>query len=427
MIDPNLLRNHTQEVEASLAKRGFKLNTNWLLDTEQKRKTLQNDTQELQQKRNLLSKQIGQAKAQGLPTDEIMAQVGQISEQLKSQSSLLETIQKELQQYALTLPNLVHKDVPSGKTDQDNLEIKKVGNIPQFDFEPKDHVTLGHMCGGMDFEAAAKLSGARFTVLKGPLARLHRALIQWMINVHIDEHGYQECYVPYLVKQDCYYGTGQLPKFADDFFQVKGEYDLNLISTAEVPLANLYRDTIIPFDQLPIKLVTHTPCFRSEAGSYGQDTKGMIRQHQFEKVEMVHIVPASESATAHEQITGHATHLLDLLKIPYRVVLLCTGDLGFSATKTYDIEAWLPGQQQYREISSCSNCLDFQARRMKARTKNPHTGQSEYVHTLNGSGLPAGRTLVAILENNQDQQGNIHIPSVLVPYMNGQTMIENKS
>lgn len=423
MLDSYLLRNRLAEVAQGLARRGMKLDEERFNALESQRKTLQMQLQQLQNERNTRSKAIGQAKAKGEDTAPLMAAVAQLGEQLKSTQSQLEDVQRQLEQLLLTLPNLPHQSVPNGKDEHDNVEIRRWGEPRQFDFTAKDHVDLGTNSGLMNFEEAAKISAARFTVLSGPLARLHRALIQFMLNLHTGEHGYREMYVPYLVNAASLQGTGQLPKFEEDLFAIKGEQALYLIPTAEVPVTNLVRDTILEASQLPLKLVAHTPCFRSEAGSYGKDTRGMIRQHQFEKVELVQIVKPEDSYRCHEELTRHAETVLQRLDLPYRVMVLCAGDMGFAAAKTYDLEVWLPGQQKYREISSCSNFEDFQARRMLARWRNPATGKPEIAHTLNGSGLAVGRTLVAVMENYQDGEGRIHIPAALQPYMNGQTVL----
>jgi len=423
MLDAKLLRAETERVAKELSKRGFILNVDRIEQLEEQRKALQTRTQQLQHERNAKSKLIGQKKAKGEDASILLAETGQLGNELKEIEERLGHIQNQLQEIYLMVPNLPNESVPVGKTESDNLEIRKWGIPTQFNFKPKDHVELGEQLGYMDFDAAAKLSGARFVVLHTKLAQLHRALIQFMLDVHTKEHGYQEVYVPYLVKEECLYGTGQLPNLRDDQFCVSGESRLCLIPTAEVPLTNLVRDRILENEHLPIKWVAHTPCFRSEAGSYGKDTRGMIRQHQFEKVEMVQIVKPEESYAKLEELTGHAEIILQKLNLPYRLVALCTGDLGFSSAKTYDLEVWLPGQACYREISSCSNFEDFQARRLQARWRpHPHE-KPQLVHTLNGSGLAVGRTLIAIMENYQDEAGSIHIPDVLQPYLNGLKVI----
>jgi seryl-tRNA synthetase len=419
MLDPHLLRAELGFVAAQLARRGLTLDIGRIEALEAQRKAIQIRTQELQGERNQGSRLIGQAKKAGEDVSSLLARVADLGDQLKGAEAELAEIQERWREIALNLPNLPHASVPDGRGEEDNLEIRRWGEPRVFDFEPKDHVDLGVASGWMDFDAATKLSGARFVVLSGPLARLHRALIQFMLDVHGREHGYVEVYVPYLVNADSLYGTGQLPKFEQDLFKVPGERDYYLIPTAEVPVTNLARDLILDADRLPCKWVAHTPCFRSEAGSYGKDTRGMIRQHQFEKVELVQLARPAESFSALESLTGHAETILRKLELPYRVVSLCTGDLGFSAAKTYDLEVWLPGQRKYREISSCSNFLDFQARRLQARWRNPETGKPELLHTLNGSGLAVGRTLVAVLENYQEADGRLRIPAALRPYMNG--------
>ncbi len=419
MLDPRLLRTDLALVAAQLARRGMTLDTARIESLEAERKTLQVDVQELQNARNTRSKAIGKAKAAGEDVAPLLAAVADLGDRLKADEARLEAIQAELSQIALMLPNLPHESVPDGRDETANREERRWREPTRFDFAPKDHVDLGNALGWMDFDVAAKLSGSRFVVLSGPLARMHRALIQLMLDIHTTEHGYTESYVPYLVNADSLYGTGQLPKFEADLFKVPGERDLYLIPTAEVPVTNLVRDVIVDAEYMPRKWVAHTPCFRSEAGSYGKDTRGMIRQHQFEKVELVQAVRPQDSLDALEALTGHAEAILRRLGLPYRVVTLCTGDLGFSSRKTYDLEVWLPGQDTYREISSCSNFGDFQARRLQARWRNPETGKPELLHTLNGSGLAVGRTLVAVLENYQQSDGSIVVPEALRPYMGG--------
>lgn len=394
-----------------------------ITDLESQRKAVEIATQELQHTRNTRSKLIGQAKAKGEDVSQILAEVSDLGQKLKNSEEQLAAIQGRLDQIYSTIPNIPHSTVPEGASEADNLEIRRWGEIPSFDFTVKDHVAIGEGLAQMDFAAASKMSGARFVVLSTQLARLHRALGQFMLDLHTREHGYQEMYVPYLVKQHSLFGTGQLPKFRDDFFNIMGDSELSLIPTAEVSLTNLSQNVLYEDQQLPIKITAQTPCFRSEAGSYGKDTRGMIRQHQFEKVELVQIVRPEDSYTALEELTGHAEKVLQLLQLPYRVVALCTADLGFGAAKTYDLEVWLPGQQTFREISSCSNFESFQARRMMARYRHPETQKNEYVHTLNGSGLAVGRTLVAIMENYQDARSRVHIPEVLRPYMGGLEII----
>ena len=419
MLDPKRLRTELREVAAQLKRRGFELDTEALRALEERRKELQVETQALQNERNTRSRSIGQAKAAGEDIQPLLDEVAGLGERLKAAEAELEAVQGRLEALALGIPNIPHASVPDGSDENDNREERRWGEPPSFDFEPKDHVDLGAARGLLDFDVAAKLTGSRFAVLAGPLARLHRALIQFMLDTHTREHGYTEAYVPYLVNADSLRGTGQLPKFEADLFKLQGEQEYYLIPTAEVPVTNLVRDVIVEADYMPRKWVAHTPCFRSEAGSYGKDTRGMIRQHQFEKVELVQAVRAEDSYRALEELTGHAEVILQRLGLPYRVVTLCSGDIGFSAAKTYDLEVWLPGQGRYREISSCSNFEDFQARRLQARWRNPDTGKPELVHTLNGSGLAVGRALVAIMENYQDAAGNIRVPDVLEPYMGG--------
>nr|VFK54345.1 MAG: seryl-tRNA synthetase [Candidatus Kentron sp. TUN] len=416
MLDPNRIRNQLEETAELLSKRGFVLDTATLRELETERKQIQIRTQELQQQRNTRSKNIGKAKAAGEDIAPLLAEVGRLGDDLKDAEERLGACQSKLEDSLLGIPNIPHASVPLGTGERDNPEIRRWGEPPVFDFEPKDHVDLGAKQGSMDFEQAAKITSARFVTLSGPMALLHRALTQFMLDLHTREHGYTEVYVPYLVNADSLRGTGQLPKFKEDLFHIPGE-DFYLIPTAEVPVTNMARDRLFDADQIPSKFVCHTPCFRSEAGSYGKDTRGMIRQHQFEKVELVQFTRPEDSYDALEALTGHAETVLQRLALPYRVVTLCTGDMGFSAAKTYDIEVWLPGQNRYREISSCSNFEDFQARRMKARFRNPETGKPQLLHTLNGSGLAVGRTLVAVLENYQDKEGNIRIPEALAPYM----------
>lgn len=424
MLSTKLLRGEIEEVAKKLKLRGFDLPVAEIKKYEEQRKAVQIGTQDLQNERNQRSKLIGQAKAKGEDIQPLLDEVSGLGDKLKQKEEELEKIAEKLNSIYATIPNLTHESVPVGKSEEDNAEIRKWGEPKQFEFEPKDHTELGEGLGALDFEAAAKISGARFVVLYNDLAKLQRALIRFMLDLHTKEHGYQEVYVPYLVNQTSLFGTGQLPKFKDDQFNIEGEHGYSLIPTAEVPVTNLVRDDIIDFLKLPLKFVAHTPCFRSEAGSYGKDTKGMIRQHQFEKVELVQIVHPRKSYEVLEELTSHAEKVLQLLELPYRLVSLCTGDIGFGAAKTYDLEVWLPGQSRYREISSCSNFEAFQARRMKARYRNPNTNRPEPVHTLNGSALAAGRCLIAVMENYQDEKGNIHIPAVLQPYMDGQTTIK---
>ncbi len=417
MLDPKRLRTELDEVAAQLARRGFALDVEKIRALEERRKTLQIDTQTLQNERNSRSKSIGQAKARGEDIQPLLAEVANLGERLKAGEQELASLQAELEGIAMGIPNLLDASVPDGADENANVELRRWGTPAAFDFEPKDHVDLGLPNGWMDFDAGAKLTGSRFVVLRGAMARMHRALIQFMLDTHTQEHGYSEVYTPYMVNADSLRGTGQLPKFEADLFKLNNEQGYYLIPTAEVPVTNLARDTITDAADLPVKYACHTPCFRSEAGSYGKDTRGLIRQHQFEKVEMVQLVRPEDSWAALESLTGNAEAILQKLGLPYRVIVLCAGDTGFSAAKTYDIEVWLPGQQKYREISSCSNFQDFQARRMMARYRNPETGKPELLHTLNGSGLAVGRTLVAVLENYQEADGRIRIPEALRGYM----------
>jgi seryl-tRNA synthetase len=419
MLDPKRLRNDLDEVAAQLARRGFVLDVDNIRALEQRRKTLQVETEQLQNERKVRSKAIGQAKAKGDNVEPLMAEVAEIGERVKLAEQELASLQTELETIALGIPNILDASVPDGKDENANVEIRRWGEPTAFDFTPKDHVDLGLPNGWMDFDAGAKLTGSRFVVLRAAMARLHRALIQFMLDTHTQVHGYSEVYTPYMVNADSLRGTGQLPKFEEDLFKLNNEQGYYLIPTAEVPVTNLVRDTIVDAADLPLKYACHTPCFRSEAGSYGKDTRGLIRQHQFEKVEMVKMVKPEDSWAELESLTGNAEAILQKLGLPYRVIVLCAGDTGFSSAKTYDIEVWLPGQQKYREISSCSNFLDFQARRMMARYRNPDTGKPELLHTLNGSGLAVGRTLVAVLENYQEADGRIRIPEVLKGYMGG--------
>ena len=415
MLDLQLLRNDLENVVQRLAARGFALDMRSFQELEQERKAVQIRTQELQAKRNQTSKQIGVAKSKGEDVSAIMAEVASLGDELKAAEEKLAYIQNQLDDVLMTIPNLPHESVPAGKTEADNVEVRRVGTPRHFDFAVKDHVDVGEGLKLLDFETAVKISGARFSVMKGALARLHRALAQFMLDTHTQEHGYTEVYVPYLVNADSMRGTGQFPKFQEDQFHVCAD-NLYLIPTAEVPVTNIVRDEIVALEDLPVKFVSHTPCFRREAGTYGKDTRGMIRQHQFDKVELVQIVHPSASYAALETLLGHAETILQKLELPYRVVNLCMGDMGFSAAKTYDIEVWLPAQNTYREISSCSNFEAFQARRMQARYRN-EKNKPELVHTLNGSALAVGRTLVAILENYQNADGSVTIPTVLRPYM----------
>ncbi len=425
MLDSKLLRGQLQEVADRLASRGFSLDVARIESLEERRKTVQTRTEQLQAERNARSKSIGQAKAKGEDIAPLMADVERMAGELAAGKVELDQIQSELDQILLTIPNLPDASVPVGEDEDGNVEVRRWGTPRQFDFPIQDHVALGERDGYLDFETAAKLSGARFALLRGPIARLHRALAQFMINLHINEHGYEEAYTPYLVQAPALQGTGQLPKFEEDLFKIsrEGEADFYLIPTAEVSLTNIVAGEIVDAKELPIKFVAHTPCFRSEAGASGRDTRGMIRQHQFDKVEMVQVVEPAKSMEALEGLTANAERVLQALELPYRVLALCTGDMGFSAVKTYDLEVWVPSQDKYREISSCSNCGDFQARRMQARWRNPETGKPELVHTLNGSGLAVGRTLVAVLENYQQADGSIRVPEVLKPYMGGLEVI----
>jgi len=421
MLDSKLVRTQLHEVAERLAARGFVLDVARFEALEAQRKTLQTRTEQLQAERNSRSKSIGQAKQRGEDIAPLLAEVDQMGSDLEQGKRDLDSIQTELDNLLLNIPNLPHESVPVGADEEGNVEVSRWGTPRSFDFPIQDHVALGEQHGWLDFETAAKLSGARFAVLRGPIARMHRALAQFMINLHTGEHGYEEAYTPYLVQAPALQGTGQLPKFEEDLFKIarEGEADLYLIPTAEVSLTNIVAGEILDAKQLPLKLVAHTPCFRSEAGASGRDTRGMIRQHQFDKVEMVQIVEPSKSFEALESLTANAERVLQLLELPYRKLALCTGDMGFGAVKTYDLEVWVPSQDKYREISSCSNCGDFQARRMQARYRNPETGKPELVHTLNGSGLAVGRTLVAVLENYQQADGSIRVPDVLRPYMGG--------
>ncbi|MFS1563908.1 MAG: serine--tRNA ligase [Candidatus Arsenophonus phytopathogenicus] len=425
MLDPNLLRNELDVVAEKLARRGFILDVDMLRKLEQERKDLQIKTESLQAERNSRSKTIGAAKARGEDVEALRKQVNQLGEELDSAKNKLTQIQDDIRNIALSLPNLPDDSVPDGNDETDNVEISRWGEPRQYDFTIKDHVALGELTEGLDFSAAVKITGSRFVVMKGQIARLHRALAQFMLDLHTEQHGYMETYVPYLVNHATLYGTGQLPKFSDDLFHTKpleeqaSNQQYALIPTAEVPVTNLMRDEILAADSLPLRLTAHTPCLRSEAGSYGRDTRGLIRMHQFDKVELVQIVEPEKSMIALEELTGHAEKVLQLLKLPYRKIVLCTGDMGFAACKTYDLEVWLPAQNTYREISSCSNTWDFQARRMQARFRHKEDKKPQLVHTLNGSGLAVGRTLVAVMENYQQADGRIEVPEVLRPYMKG--------
>ncbi|ANE77161.1 serine--tRNA ligase [Dickeya solani] len=426
MLDPNLLRNELDAVaEKLLARRNFKLDVEALRTLEERRKVLQVETENLQAERNSRSKEIGAAKSRGEDIEPLRRDVNELGEKLDAAKAELQQVLNHIETISLTIPNMPDDCVPPGKDDSENQEVLRWGEPRQFDFPVRDHMDLGELTGGLSMALGVKLTGARFSVMKGPVARLHRALAQFMLDLHTSEHGYQEAYVPYLVNHNTLFGTGQLPKFGEDLFHTKPlseeaeTSNYALIPTAEVPLTNLVRDEILDDDTLPIKMTAHTPCFRSEAGSYGRDTRGLIRVHQFDKVEMVQIVRPEESMQALEELTGHAEKVLQLLKLPYRKVLLCSGDMGFGACKTYDLEVWLPAQNTYREISSCSNMWDFQARRMQARCRSKSDKKTRLVHTLNGSGLAVGRALVAVLENYQQADGRIEVPEVLRPYMNG--------
>ena len=424
MLDPQLLRNEYKVIALKLRPRGYEFDIAYYEDLESRRRTIQTDTESARNQRNQLSKEIGRAKASGADASDLLVQVDQVGKQLEELETQFSEIQREFHDFASGIPNLAHESVPIGSDEDANVEIRRVGDQPQFAFEPLDHVALGEQAGILDFELATKLSGSRFVVMRDELAMLHRAIAQFMLDTHVRNHGYREANVPFIVNSENLFGTGQLPKFQDDQFHLEDDRDFYLIPTAEVPLTNFVRDSIVEPDNLPMKLVAHTPCFRREAGSYGKDTRGMIRQHQFEKVELVHIVTPDSSYEALEELVSNAERILKLLELPYRVIVLCTGDMGFGAAKTYDIEVWLPGQQKYREISSCSNCEGFQARRMSARWRNPQTRRPEPLHTLNGSGLAVGRTLIAVMENYQKEDGSIEIPEALQAYMGGLKRIE---
>ena len=424
MIDPKLLRQSAADIAANLARRGFTFDVDAYLALEERRKSLQVETEALQSERNTSAKSIGKAKAQGEDIEPLLAAVKDLGDRLEASSASLQEVQDEMRDVELGLPNLLADDVPAGNTEDDNTEVSRWGEPQELGFKARDHIEIGELLGQLDFDAASRISGARFAVMAGPLARLQRALIQFMLDTHTSEHGYTETYVPYLVRAQALVGTGQLPKFEEDLFKTATETPFYLIPTAEVPVTNLARETIFEADDLPVRYVAHTPCFRSEAGSHGQDTRGMIRQHQFEKVELVQFVAPDASMQALEELTGHAEIILQKLNLPYRKVILCSGDIGFGSTKTYDLEVWLPGQNKYREISSCSNYNDYQARRMMARRRNPETGKPELIHTLNGSGVAAGRALIAVMENYQEEDGSIRIPDVLKPYRGGLERIE---
>ena len=420
MLDSKQLRTDTEAVAKNLAKRGFVLDLEAFRALEERRKQIQIEADRLRAERNSNAKAVGMAKGKGEDASELLKRGESLTHALAIAEVDLERVQAESDQWLMGLPNLLHDSVPEGRDESANVEVRRHGTPREFDFQPADHVDVGTRLGGLDFEAAARISGARFMVLRGSLARLHRALAQFMLDLHTSEHGYQEIYAPYLVSAAALTGTGQLPKFEQDLFKVDGERPFYLIPTAEVPVTNLVREQILTAEQLPLRFVAHTPCFRSEAGAAGKDTRGLIRQHQFDKVELVHIVTPADSYAALEQLTSHAEEVLKRLELPYRVLALCSGDIGFGSAKTYDLEVWLPGQGKYREISSCSNCEAFQARRMQARWRNPETGKPEPVHTLNGSGIAVGRAMVAILENYQNADGSVTVPTALRPYMGGQ-------
>jgi seryl-tRNA synthetase len=419
VIDPKLLRSDPEAVARNMARRGITLDVQALRALEEKRKPWQVEADRLRAERNANAKAVGMAKGKGQDAAALIAKGEALTEDLAKAEQALTAVQEELEQWQMGLPNLLHDSVPDGVDEKANVEVRRWGQPRSFDFKPLDHIAIGEKLGGLDFEAAARISGARFVVMRSQIARLHRALAQFMLDLHTREHGYTEVYVPYLVQPQALYGTGQLPKFEQDLFAVKGEPKFYLIPTAEVPVTNLVREQIVPAEQLPLKFVCHTPCFRSEAGAAGKDTRGMIRNHQFDKVELVQIVRPATSYAAHEELTSNAETVLRRLEIPYRTVALSAGDMGYLSCKTYDLEAWLPAQDQYREISSCSNYEAFQARRLQARWRNPETGKPEPVHTLNGSGLAVGRTLVAVLENYQNADGSVNVPSALIPYMGG--------
>lgn len=419
MLDSKLLRNDPELIAEKLQKRGFQLDVQQIKTLEEQRKSLQVATEELQNQRNIRSKNIGKAKAAGEDIAPLMAEVEKLKDELEAKKQSLTIVQQAFDDILMSVPNIPDEKVPPGKDESANLEIRRWGEPRSFDFTPKDHISLGERGDALDFARAGKITGSRFVLMRGEIARLHRALIQLMLDLHTEQHGYTEIYAPYIVNSETLFGTGQLPKFAEDLFRLEGEQGYYLIPTAEVPVTNIARDEILEDAGLPMKFVCHTPCFRSEAGSYGKDTRGMIRQHQFEKVELVQIVRPEDSDQAHERLTADAEQILKSLQLPYRTVVLCGGDIGFGARLTYDIEVWLPGQNAYREISSCSNYGDFQARRMQARWRNPETGKPELVHTLNGSGLAVGRTLIAVLENYQQADGSVAIPEALQSYMGG--------
>ena len=423
MLDPKILRKETKKVSLSLEKRASDFDLDSYLEIDQKMRDLISNVEQLRSSKNNISKSIASPNISENEKSDLISEVGMINKKLKESEQSLNDLSEQTKKMSLELPNILDESVPEGSSEEENIEVRSWGKLPKFDYEPKDHSELGEINGGIDFESAAKLSGSRFVVMKDGYARLHRALKQFMLDVQTEENGYTEMYVPNIVRSDCLEGTGQLPKFADDQYKIENEEGLYLIPTAEVPLTNLIRESILEENELPIKMTAHTPCFRQEAGSYGKDTKGMIRQHQFEKVELVHIVKPDESYEALEELTKNAESILQKLNLPYRLMLLCSGDTGFSAAKTYDLEVWLPSQETYREISSCSNCESFQSRRMKARYKNSESKQTDYPHSLNGSGLAIGRTLIAVLENYQNEDGSVTIPDVLRPYMQNRERI----
>ncbi len=426
MLDPQFLRTEYKTLAQSLKPRNYDFDIAYFEDLESRRRTIQSETEAARSDRKQISKQIGQSKAAGRDVSELMADVEQVGTRLDALESQFQAVQNEYQEFVSGIPNVAHDSVPVGADEDSNLEMRRIGEVPVFEFEAKDHVALGEQGGMLDFELGANLASSRFVVVRDELSMLHRALAQFMLDTHVRDHGYREVNVPFIVNSSILFGTGQLPKFQDDQFRIDDDRDFYLIPTAEVPLTNFVRDRIIEPDELPIKLVSHTPCFRREAGSYGRDTRGMIRQHQFEKVELVHIVEPEASYDTLEELVSNAERILQLLELPYRVIVLCTGDMGFGAAKTYDIEVWLPGQSKYREISSCSNCEAFQARRMGARWRNRETRRPEPLHTLNGSGLAVGRTMIAVMENYQQADGAMIVPEVLRSYMGGLEKIEAK-
>jgi len=424
MLDPQVLRRDPDAVAAALRTQGYELDVDKFKSLEEKRRELQEQTQNLQNERNTRSKEIGKAKGRGEDIADLVAEVGNLGERLKEAEAGLGEVQDELQEVYVGVPNLIHESVPVGKSEEDNVEVRRWSEPKELGFEPRDHVDIGEQLKLIDFEAASSLTGSRFVVLKGAMSRLHRALAQFMLDLHVNEHGYTEVYVPFMVNRQSLFGTGQLPKFEDDQYLADAEADYFLIPTAEVPVTNLVADSIVDAEELPLKFACHTPCFRREAGSYGKDTRGILRQHQFEKVELIQIVRPEDSYDALDELTSHAETVLKKLELPFRTVVLCSGDIGFSAAKTFDIEVWVPGQQTFREISSCSNCEDFQARRMQARWRNPDASRPELLHTLNGSGVAVGRAMLAVIENYQQADGSVVIPDALRPYMGGIESIE---